>query len=300
MQPIRYEMLRRGMTFPLKPLQAPQDRDKKSFIMGLHPFFTAGDVILVGGRGQHPQLVAELLNFPGGRLDILNALAYSLRMFAGQPVYEDFGEDNIERSAEPRPGERIFCAWNASAAIVVCAAIVRDGRHYTILKDWAAEGPTLDAARNIALEVRANYPRARLETYVPAELHDSWNRVTLVPALRELKLTPFRAEHLAIARGGLAELLRTTIRNRRCLTVDKGATNMINAMAGGYKYAMQAGGRQANEPEEGIARLTAEAVECLIAMLQKGLLDAEPQGVNFGVNPQGARYMTALPNRDRS
>ncbi len=300
LQPIRFEMLRRGATFPLKGLQAPQDRDKKGFIMGLHPFFSAGDIILVGGRGSHTQLVAEILNFPGGRLDILNALAYSLRMFAGQPVYEDFSEPNVTQAPSPRTGESVFCAWNASPAEVVCAVLVRTGRHYSVMADWAAGGPALDAARTIALDLRAKYPRARLETYVPAELHDSSARIALVPALRELKLIPFRGEHLAAGRGSLAELIRTTVRTRRTLTVDPGATHTIAALAGGYKYPLMAGGRTGPEPETGISRLTAEALECMIAVLQMGVANAQPSGANYGVNPQGARYMTALPNRERS
>src|SRR5438445_7279774 len=79
LQPIRYEMMRRGVVVPIRPLNAPQDRDKDAFIMGLQPFFKAGDVLLVGGKGNHPQLVAEIKNFPGGTKDILNALAYALR-----------------------------------------------------------------------------------------------------------------------------------------------------------------------------------------------------------------------------
>ena len=31
LQPIRYEMMRRGVLFPLRPLQAPQDRDKDAW-----------------------------------------------------------------------------------------------------------------------------------------------------------------------------------------------------------------------------------------------------------------------------
>ena len=299
LQPIRYEMLRRGMTFPLKGLQAPQDRDKQSFIMGLQPFFAAGDVVFVGGRGAHPQLVAEMLNFPGGRLDILNALAYSLRMFAGQPVYEDFSNENVTQAPNPRTGETVWCAWNASPSEVVCVALVRTGRHYSVTADWAAGGPLLDAARSIALDLRAKYPRGRLETYVPAELHDSHARIALVPALRELKLIPFRGEHVAAARGSLAELIRTTVRARRTLTVDPSATGTIRALAAGYKFPIAQGGRTGAEPEPGISRLTAEALESIIAVLQMGVANAQPVGANYGINPQGAKYMTALPNRNR-
>jgi hypothetical protein len=67
LQPIRIEMLRRGKPLPIKALNAPQDRSKEDFIIGLQPFAQAKDIVLVGGRSAHPQLVAEWINFPQGR-----------------------------------------------------------------------------------------------------------------------------------------------------------------------------------------------------------------------------------------
>lgn len=294
LQPIRFEMLRRGVSLPIEPLQAPQDRDKAAFIMGLHPFFAGGDIILVGGRGMHPQLVAEMLNFPGGRLDVLNALAYSLRMFAGAPVYEDFGEDNIANAPPLRPQETVYACWNASPAETVCAAVLRDGRHYSVLADWSQQGPILDATRAISTDLHARFAKQALQHWCPAELHDQWQRVSLVPALRELHLSPWRAEHIALARGCLAESIRLTIRQRRCLAVDKTAKGTINALAGAYRYGLQ-GGRTAAEPQAGQAKLLAEAIETLTAMLGKGMVAADPKGAHWGTTPGGQKYMTSMP-----
>lgn len=297
LQPIRFEMMRRGVVLPLRSLQASQDRDKAAFIMGLEPFFRAGDVLLVGGRGMHPQLVAEILNFPAGKVDILNALAYALRMFSGQPLYEDFGEANIGPATEPARGEKLIACWNASASEVVCALLMRSGRHLTIARDWAASGPVLDAARTIATELRATYPRAQIEAWVPAELMDAWQRIALVPALRELRFSPWRGEHVALARGSLADAIRTTIRERRLLTVAKDATLTLNALAGGYKYPLGGNGKQAHEPEPGVSRLIGEALECAVASLKRGFDEDTQSGANFDFNPQGIRFRTALPRR---
>lgn len=298
LQPIRFEAMRRGVVVPLRPIQAPQDRDKSSFIMGLHPFFVAGDILLVGGRAAHPQLVAEILNFPGGRLDILNALAYSLRMFAGQPVYEDFGEANIAAGGEPARGEKLFLGWNANASEVVCVALAKHGRHLSVLWDKAASGPTLDALRTILTELHAAFPRARLDSWVPAELHDAWQRIPLVPDLRQERLTPWRGEHASVARGCLADTIRTTIRDRRLLTVDRRAPLTMNALAGQYKYPVVAGGKQSHEPEQGISRLAAEALECVVNMLGKGqFAENDDLGAHYARNAQGVQYRTALPRR---
>lgn len=297
LQPIRFEMMRRGVVLPLRALRAPQDRDKAAFIMGLEPFFKAGDVLLVGGRGNHAQLVAEMLNFPGGKLDILNALAYALRMFAGQPVYEDFGEANV---APYSGGGKLHLAWNASASEVVCAVLARSGRYYSVAHDFAASGPTLDAVRTVASEVRAAYPRSLFDSWVPAELHDTWQRIALVPSLRAEKFSPWRSEHASVARGALAEKIRTTIRERRLLCVAKDAPLTLNALAGGYKYPVASGGKQALDPEPGLSRLVAEALECTVAMLERGLDNQDESSGNFALNPQGARYRTALPSPRRT
>lgn len=296
MQPIRFEMMRRGVVVPLRALNAPQDRDKNSFIMGLQPFFRAGEVILVGGRGMHAQLVAEILNFPGGKKDILNALAYSLRMFAGQPVYDDFGEANIGPGPQIASGEKLVSCWNASSTEVVCALLKVQGRYTYVMRDFAAGGPTQDAVRAVLAEIRSAYPRAQIETYVPAELHDAMQRIALVPALRVERLSPWRGEHVAVARGALADPIRTTIRDRRLLTVTKDAPLTLNALAAGYKYPLGADGRQKPEPEHGLSRLVAEAIETAFATMRREFDDSAREG-HYATNPQGARYMTALPQR---
>ncbi len=296
LQPIRYEMLRRAVVLPIRALNAPQDRDKEAFIMGLQPFFKAGDVILVGGRGMHAQLVAEILNFPGGKVDILNALAYALRMFSGQTLYEDFGEANIGPAPEVKAGTRITTCWNASSSEVVCAVLCRAGRHWIVARDLAAGGPTTDAVRQVLAELKTHYPRAIMDAYVPAELHDALQRIALVPALRAERVSPWRGEHAALARGALIDPLRTEVRGRRLLSIAKDAPLTLNALAHGYKYPLSATGKQAHEPENGISRLVAEALETAYAVLSRSVDDEDRQG-NFSTNPQGYRYMSALPQR---
>ena len=298
LQPIRYEMLKRGVTFELEALQAPQDRDKQAFIMGLEAFFRAGDVVLVGGRGMHPQLVAEMLNFPGGRLDILNALAYALRVFSGQPVYEDFGEANIGPAPALGPADKVAMCWMASQNEVVAVATYAHARHRYVVADWVASGPITDCVRAVFTEAKAALPRVRMEHWAPAELHDSYNRVPLVPALRAERLIPWRGEHTMIARGCLNDAIRTTIRERRLLTVDKAAIRTVAALAGGYSYPVaRSGAKNAPEPSPGISRLTGEAIESAEAMIGRGIGQEEENEGHFALNVGGTRYRTALPQR---
>jgi hypothetical protein len=292
MQPLRYEMLRRGVAIAIRELKAPQDRDKETFIMGLQPFAKAGDIVLVGGKRNHAQLVAEFMNFPKGRVDILNALAYSLRMFAGEPVYPDFSEANIGPAPQPAANERLTLCWHGTPADTVATVLLRRGRHWHVARDFAVAGPTLDAVRLILTELKACYPRCGFDAYVPAELHDAWNRVPLVPALKQERLAPRRGEHLALARGSLADPIRTTIRQTRVLTVAADAPRTCAALSCDYKYPV---GRP-QEPEPGLARLVAEATESAYCVLTRQL-DADSEPRHYGTNPQGVRYQTALPQR---
>jgi hypothetical protein len=290
-------MLRRGRMLPLHPLQAPQDRNKDQFIMGLQPFAMSKDIVLIGGLAQHPQLVAEWSNYPNGPRDILNALAYAMHVFSGIPMYEDFSGANIGEAPQPTLGETVFVAFNASPSEVVAVAMVREGRRLCVAGDWSAAGTLQEATKTVAFELRTSYPGAQFQTWVPAETHDQWQRIPLVPALRAARLTPMRAEHCAVARGCLSERIRTTWRNARQLTVDKRARLTLNALAAGYALPVLPGGRQGKEPEAGPSRLIAEALETMVGMLDKIGDDqnAIPAGANIDYNPAGVAYVTSNP-----
>lgn len=296
LQPLRIKMMQRGQALPLKALQAPQDRNKANFILGLQPFFQAGDITLVGGKLAHPQLVAEILNFPDGSLNILNALAYSLRMFSGTPIYEDFSHENIGQAPESRGGETVYVAFNATPAETVAVAVLRSQRSLFVAADFAVAGTPPDAVRLLAQELRATFPRAQFQIWVNAEVYDQHQRIPLLPALRDAKLTPFRGEHVAIARGCMSPSIRTVVRQRRMLMVDPKAALTANALSVGYCLAVERGGRNATEPEPGISKLIGEACETLTSALNRELNSDAPRG-HMAVNPAGATYMTANPRR---
>jgi hypothetical protein len=296
LEPIRMEMLRRSVVLPLIALQAPQDRNKVEFIMGLQPFVEAGEIVLVGGQVAHAQLVAEVANFPHGPRDILNALAYALRLFGGVPMYEDFGGANIAEAPAARRGETVFVGCNASPNELVAVGCVREGRRLCVARDWSLAGALTDTARSVALELRAAFPQATFQVWVPSEVFDQWQRIPLVPALRQAGLTPMRGEHAALARGALSIRIRTVWRQGRELTVDRAATVVLNALAAGYALPPEKGGRTGSEPEAGVSRLAAEALECMVAMLDKTEeVGTIPKNANIGYTPAGRAYVTANP-----
>jgi hypothetical protein len=297
LQPMRLEMMRRGTTLPLIGMNAPQDRNKDEFIRGLLPFAQARDIVLVGGRGMHPQLVAEWCNFPNGPRDVMNALAYAMRIFAGIPVYEDFSGANIGDAPKPERGEPVFVGFNASPSECVAVCVIREGRRLHVAGDFAHAGAIADAVKTLCFEVRTSFPMADIQAWVPADTFDQWARIPIVPALRTQRLNPLRAEHAAVARGVLAERIRTPWRNARLLVVDKRACLTLNAIGAGYAFPVERGGRALQEPEPGTSRLIGEALECLVATLDQTsqLAETFPKGANVELNPSGNAFISANP-----
>ncbi|MHB9838502.1 hypothetical protein Q8F57_027110 [Paraburkholderia terrae] len=298
MQPMRAEMLRRGRTLALKALSAPQDRDKVQFIMGLQPFFDAGDIVLIGGRGQHPKLVAEILNFPSGKRDILNALAYFQRVFSGVVVYEDFGEWNLVTDYEPSQQHPLALAFNSNGSETTAVLACVEGQRVVVVADWISPVPAKEAVNDIAQLVRAAFPRARLTAWLPGDVLDQADRMPVVAALRGMNMNPMRGAYLNVSRGSLSPLIRTESKARRLFLVDQHqATHTLNAMAGGYNYPVNRSGNKDSLPETGPHRTLIEGLESAVYVIGSQRADVLPDGINVGVNPQGANYLTTLPRR---
>ncbi len=297
LQPMRAEMLRRGVGLALKPITAPQDRSKEQFILGMQPFFQAGDVVLVGGRGQHPQLVAQILNFPAGKRDILNALAYFQRIYSGIPVYEDFGQYHQIEGYEPSQRDPLAVAFNASATETTAALIAVEGERMVVVADWVSPLTPAQAVPDVMQLVRAAFPRARVRAWLPAEVMDNRERTPLAAACQAARIVPQRGAYINMSRGALGAQMRTELRGRRCFLVDSQARHTLNALASGYNFPVGKDGRQMPEPERGPHRTLIEGIESAVAALTTYGNDSLPDGMSSATNPQGAVYLTTLPRR---
>lgn len=298
MQPMRAEILRRGRAYQVNAILAPREMSKGQFIMGLQPFLKAREIILVGGKVAHPQLVSQLTNFPLGKIDVLNALAYVLRVFAGRPVYEDdFSPEILARHLEPSQAAQLVLAVNSTAQEIAAALVSVEGRRLLVLADWVSSLPARDAIADILAVVKAAYPNRRLTVWVPAEVLEQSTRNPLALALVASKLVANRGPHAATSRGALSPYIRLTVQGRRALLVDPRARNTAIGMAGGYCYALRPDGAPLSEPERGPYRTLLEALECLTGALEVAHDSALPEGAYMGTNAQGQTYMTALPRR---
>lgn len=293
LQPIRAHMLTTGRTLKLKTVNAPQDRDKSQFIMGLSPFFKAGDVILVGGRAAHSQLVSQILNFPSGKKDILNALAYTLRVFSGLPVYGDFSDHNITSGSELSRSATLLLGCNATGNETTAVLCSLDGQYLTVLADWISPLMPNDAIPDISLLIRAVYPGRKVTAWVPADVFDQVGRNPLIAALKSAGMPAARAENSIMTRCSLSPMLRTEMRGRRLFNVDENAHHTMQALASGYNFPIKSGGERASEPERGPARTLIEGLEGLTYALSKPDTSLTNNMAN-ATNVNGLPYMSAI------
>ena len=295
MQPLRAEMIRRGYSLELTPILAPGDRSKEQFILGLQPYFKAGDIILVGGKSKHQQLVQEILNFPAGKRDILNALAYVQRVFGGEAVYGEFGQECIVSGHVPDKQSQLVLGVHATLT-EVCAVLVEvEGKHMTVLHSFQSTLGAEDAVEDITRLVVAAYPGQAVKVFVPADDYDQQSRVAVVDALRRARISVYRGSHIAAARGCLADMLRTQMQGRRLLRVASTANGALRALAGGYKRAVGKDGKATGEPERNVSRTLMEALETAVHAVQAGTLAAElPDGFGRSRNVHGVGYLSTV------
>jgi hypothetical protein len=295
LQPMRNQMLKRGKVLNLKVMNAPQDRNKQQFIMGLLPFFKGHDIVLVGGRSKHPQLVSQLLNFPSGKKDVINALAYALRVFSGVPLYRDFSERNIRQSPITLPrGGLYLIGCHATSTETCCFVALLDGSHLTVLREFTSPLNPAEAIKEFSLLLRAAYPGKTFAVWVPADVYDQVGRNPLIAALKVHNLRPSRGDHTVLCRGILGDWLRTDMRNQRLLTVSTEAPQMLQGLASGYHYPLLPDGTRGAEPTRNVTRTLIEALEVLTQAIIKQ--DTATTFTPNSYNASGTPYMSALGN----
>ena len=288
-QPLRAEQVKRGETLPTIPLPAPKAKSER--IRALQPFFNAREVIFAKPL---PDLQAQLLGFPSGKRDILDALAYSLQMRAGAPVYEDFTQGHIVEDLRPAPGLPFYLALNASHTHLAVSLLqlvqgglriywdeLREGEPAMLVKEMI-QSATMEAGRGV---------RAVCEPHTL----DRYALQGLAAALRKLLGDNYRpGGDVATGRAELRSLLRQQRQGMPALLISTRARWTLNGFAGGYARALLKGGQLADHAVEGIYRVLLEGVESFAALLRLGLRDEEDEeSLHYEYTRDGRRYLSA-------
>lgn len=291
MQPLRHEQVRRGFAIPIRGMRAP--KDKMKFISGLQPFFKAKEVIFAKNC---PDLQAQLLGFPIGRIDVPNALAYALMLRPGQPIYDGFNSAlNVMEEVPLVLRAQTYLAINATQACTTAALCqLVDGR-VTVLADWVREG---DPGSNLDAILREAGPMAqgKPKLFAPPRHFTAYDLIGLRAAARMVPTDLNRGGQEQVGREEIRALFNRMSRGRPMVQVSSSARWTLNALSGGYCREVTRAGALTEQAIEGPYRTLMEGIESLAA-LTKSITLNEDDEVHYAHTADGRRYISALAGR---
>jgi len=289
-QPLRHEQVRRGFAVPIRAMRAP--RNKLDFIKGLQPFFKAKEVICARTL---PDLRAQLLGFPNGRIDVPNALAYAIMLRPGQPIYDAFSTAHVVEDLPVTSRAQAYLALNATQNCTTAALVqLVDGR-LSVLADWVREG---DPGWNLDPILREAGPAAqsKVKVFAPLRHFTAYDMIGLRAAAKAVPVELNRGGSEQQGREEIRSLFNRMSRQRPMVQVSSSARWTLNALSGGYCREVTRSGLLTEQAVEGPYRTLMEGIESLAA-LTKSITLSEDDEVHYAHTASGRRYISALAGR---
>lgn len=289
MQPLREVQQRLGITLPIVPLKAP--KDKVGFITGLQPFYIAGEIIHVDPL---PELESELLQFPTGRVDVANALAYLLKIVPGQVVYTDFHPDLIFEDLEVNKRHQRYLVVTSRPAMTAAVLVqVIDGC-IRVLEDWVYNEPPQEAMERI-------FPLAKLaagefKVMAPSEQFDRYLNNGLPAAFKSHAHKSIIGAAAAASVGSLTKYMTSQKRNVPMFLVSPNAKWSMNGFLLGYRRGLTSSGTLESNPTENHYSLVCSAIESFAKFISSGTL-APDEGLHYATTADGRSYISLLPGK---
>lgn len=289
MQPLRTEAMARG-ALPFGAEKAPHDKD--SFIQGLQPFYISGNVV---HTQSFPDLESELLQFPTGRKDVLNALAYAPRLRAGRAVYEDFTLRHIAPVLEPHMMLPRHLCVSARAAMTVGVLLQYVDGVLKIYHDWVYSEPPQECFGRMLRE--AIMIGGQVKMTAPQEQFDQYTNFGLPAAAKRDRVQVERNGLAAKSEGLLRPWLQKQIRGDVALMVSQEARWVVNGFSGGYARKLNKQGHLTDFPVDNQYRVVMEALESFIGWfdLHHGLASDKVDGARYKYTDTGTPYISLRP-----
>lgn len=288
LQPIRAEQVKRGVVLPIRAIKAP--KGKLDFIRGLQPYFHAREAIFAKDL---PELSAQLLSFPTGKIDAPNALAYAPRMRPGAPMYDDFGARHVSEDMRPLNGRPLWLAMSATGACITGVLMqIIDGA-VRVYADWMREGEPAAVFADLMKDVTAEAGQ-RPRLVMGPKHYDQYNNFGLRQAAMRGSWDIRQGTQPEAGRVVLRDLLRKELRGMPAVLVSDAAHWALNGFAGGYSRALLKGGLLAEYAEEGLYRTMLEGIESFAGLMKLGMAeDDQEQELRYDTTATGRRFLSA-------
>jgi len=294
-QPLQARMLREGIIVPIRELHAPKDRNKFSFIEGLQPFARSNCITF---NEPQPLLLHQLINFPKGRLDVLNALAYATVMSTGVPVL-DFNTDSVTPDLTYGNASPVYVVFNSDGTRTSATAVQYDNSRLKVLTDFLlAASPSVcfgDIFKRITLDVNAlTRNRARIRYIAPPAHFAQRDTIGLHAAAKRARITLGAGGLPTKGRVHLQELLRSQARSEMVFQISPFATYTLRGLIGGYRRALTGDTSAQAVAEKNMYAVPMEALESFAASLQTFTdLDEDAENIRMAVSVDGRTYITS-------
>ncbi len=288
LQPLRQEQLRRGRSIPIRGMKAP--KGKMDFIRGLQPFFKAREVFFAKDC---PDARTQLLSFPTGKIDVPNAMAYALTLRPGQPVYDNFGNLNVEEELSTIDTQA-YLAINSDGSCTSAVLLQLIDGQLRILADWMKEGGPNNTLEDMVREAGL-LATGRLRCYCPPAHFSQYDYVGMRAAARSIPIELHRGTMPETGRAELRQMLARTTRQRPALVVSAGSRWSLNALAGGFAREVTKGGTLTFEPVPGPYRVLMEGVESFAGLLRSSVFSEDSPG-NYAMTKDGRKYLSSRPD----
>jgi hypothetical protein len=289
MQPLRAEQIRRGTLIPVQALNAPQ-LGQIGVIKGLQPFFKAQEVEFAK---EMPELVKQMIAFPTGHRDTLNALAYAPRLRPGLPVYDGFRAEHVSDLVELRPRETVYLTVGATGQYTTAVLCQFIQGVLNVTHDWCCEGDPGSTLGDI-IQAASLAARRALRVVAGPSHFDPHDTVGLRAACAKVPTRLDRGGNHSHGREALRQLLATAKRGNPAVAIHSDARWTLNALAGGYCRAVTKAGVVTEFATDGPYRTLMEALESLVALTRAGSETGDTPA-NFAYSSSGHRYLTSLP-----
>lgn len=290
LQPLRQEQIRRGYAIPIRPMKAP--KGKLDFIRGLQPFFKAGEVLFAKDL---PDLRAQLLGFPTGRIDAPNALAYALMLRPGQVLYDNFTFANVVEELFKLPRVTMYLAVNATTMYTTAVLCQMSDGALHVLWDTVREGDPGAVLAGIVADAGLEAGQ-RPSLFANPEHFGNYDTVGLRGAARKVPVNIAQSGLPLDGRDEIRKLLKTTVKGEPALKVSSRARWTLNAFSGGYCKEVLKNGVLSEFASDGPYKTLMEGLESFASLLKMGNIDSD-QPVNYAYTADGRKYISSMGRR---
>lgn len=285
LQPIRHKQLSIGTILPILPVRAP--KGKRTFIRALQPFFAAHEVIFTPDAEAHAELTKQLLNFPSGRIDVPNALAYALQLKLGQPLFDTFSyEQHIVPPPTPTRLFPLVLALNSDKSYTAGILLQLVRGQWRVLHDFVAEGSPDQSLADIVGYVRALTPSIPLTCIAPPCHFSPYDTIGLRAAAASVPIRLKQGGDITKGLQAAQEALSSLAHAHPRLVVSTAATWTLRALSGGLTRTLD---RKASLQPDPAASLYSVLAECLFTTL------ANPPQNPLDISPKTAYTKDGTP-----